>query len=118
MGERSARQKIDEILNKINCHKVVLYLRGLIPYSELISHPKDESTDFTYSKKALAISDKEFTLVNSDEELRHLANLNCEAGKIYIGQIFNEGLAHSFMVGKWKGKINLFALIRPDLLKI
>ena len=37
---------------------------------------------------------KEFTLVNSDEELRHLANLNCEAGKIYIGQIFNEGLAH------------------------
>mgnify|MGYP001590930499 FL=1 len=60
-------EKITEILSKINCHKAVLYLLGLISYFELTSHPKEESFDFTYSQDALAISDKEFTLVKNDE---------------------------------------------------
>ncbi len=94
-------EKTSEILRKINCHKTILYLTGLISPSEFIADPRiDKNSDSTFNKRASAISQKEFVLVKNEMELRSLAGSCCQTGKICIGQIFNEELGHSFIVGK------------------
>jgi hypothetical protein len=94
-------EKTAEILRKINCHKVVLYLAGLISYDDFIHDPRlEKDTDFTYEKRASVISTKEFITVKNETELRRLAISKCEVGKMYVGQIFNETLGHSFLVGR------------------
>jgi len=94
-------EKTADTLRRINCHKVILYLIGQISYDDFIFDPRPEKgIDFTYEKKAAEISAKKFTQIKDESELRQLAMSECQANKIYIGQIFNETLGHSFIIGR------------------
>ncbi len=99
--ERNTNQEILGILNKINCHKTILYLANHISERDLVEVKKDViGHDFTFADQALKISDTPFVYVSSEEELKQYAKRMCLPGKLYIGQIENIGLAHSFIVGK------------------
>ncbi len=97
-----------ELLRNINCHKFVLFVIGAISRDELLTDPKtqkanDPTIDFTFGKKALAISQKEFTSISNVENLLNVANKECQGGKAYVGQILDAKtgeLAHSFIVEK------------------
>lgn len=90
-----------EILRKINCHKAALYLIGKIFYEDLLSDPRlGKDIDFAYEKVASELSQKEFMVVQDEIKLREFAKQECSINKIYIGQIFNVTLGHSFIVGR------------------
>jgi hypothetical protein len=106
-----------ELLRNINCHKFILFVMGTISRDELLLDPKvqkanDPTIDFTFGKKALGISQKEFVLISNTEQLLNFANKECQEGKAYVGQVLdaNTGeLAHSFIVEKnSKGKFVCF----------
>ena len=100
-NERLSDETVAEKLNKINCHKTVLYLADVISEDEFLSDPKTSNVaDFTFAEKALTLSDKEFVSIKTDGELRSLAASCCANGHICIGQIFTEDLGHSFIVVK------------------
>jgi len=97
----SDKQKED-----INCHKFVLYAISNITRDELVSDAtaqKKSGQDFTFGKKALAISQKEFTLIADPKHLRDFADKNCAQGVVYVGQILDAETgeaAHSFLMDK------------------
>ena len=81
---------------EINCHKAILYLLGRITLEEV-------DLDFTFGKRVLEISDKEFISVKTVGELKAFVNQNCKGGLLYVGQILDAEtgeVAHSFIVGK------------------
>ncbi len=101
--DNRANEEIAEILRKINCHKTVLYLANLISHDEFISDPKlNNTSNFNFQEKVSQISTKEFSPTKNKTELYELAKLSCKYGKVYIGQIFNTELGHSFIVGRTK----------------
>lgn len=90
----------------VNCHKAVLYLAGLISYSDLISDSKaqkEEGLDFMFEEKARAISNKIFTPVSTVDDLYEIADKECIEPDVYIGQILDSvsnEMAHSFLLAR------------------
>jgi hypothetical protein len=90
----------------VNCHKALLYLAGYISYEELTSDSKlqrEQGLDFTFAKRALDISNKEFVSIADSDELVALARKDCAEDVPYIGQILDvqdKALAHSFLIAQ------------------
>ena len=106
-----------EELRNINCHKFVLFVVGSMSRAEMLSDSKaevlaDPHFDFTFGKKILALSQKEFTPISRAKDLIDLAGRECDEGKMYIGQIQDAetgGAAHSFIVERnLDGTFNCF----------
>lgn len=91
-------------MHSVNCHKFMLYTIGTISYEELISDPKEKRPDdFTYDKKSLEISSKEFSPVMDLNELTKLADRSCDKDGVSVGQIKDSvtgEMAHSFILKK------------------
>ncbi|MEN9621916.1 MAG: hypothetical protein RLZZ67_350 [Candidatus Parcubacteria bacterium] len=97
-----------DLLPNVNCHKFVLHAIGKISYHEMVSNPKFQKEnfphfDFTYGKKALEISRKEFTPISNTTDLYTLAEKDCGSHSVCIGQIRDSKsgeMAHSFIIEK------------------
>lgn len=93
-----------ELVKNVNCHKFALFAVGKISSEKMISDPlaqKKMGEDFTFGEKIRSISNSTFSLVSNEDELKILADNNCEVGKLYLGQIRDtqtSEMAHSFIL--------------------
>lgn len=89
----------DAELEKINCHRTVLYLLDEISRDELTG-PVSTGGDYSFEERAQAISDEPFRSYDTYEDLQLAAEEACKDGQLCVGQIGSpNGLLHSFIVG-------------------
>lgn len=95
-----------DVSRNINCHKFALFVAGVISRDDMVSDARAQKAageDFTFGKKAAALSIKEFKAIPDIETLLEFARESCREDKPYIGQIRDVEtgeMAHSFVVEK------------------